>query len=279
MRFSTVLLLSLLIPAYASAEHPKSFSSAKRILKDIYTDNPTSFYCGCNYTAQGKKLVPQFENCGFKPRKNAKRAKRIEWEHVMPAWAFGHQLQCWQEGGRKACKKNPNFKRMESDLHNLVPAIGEVNGDRSNFSFAQMEGEPRVYGSCDMEVNFKARKVEPAPHVRGDIARTYFYMRDQYGVRISRKQEQLFNAWAKLDPVSSWELERNRVIEKIQGNANPYVFIETAVTETAVTETVATNATVIETADPTSSKLVVAESQSTTASGLIGKIKSVLKLD
>jgi endonuclease I len=27
------------------------------------------------------------------------------------------------------------YQRAEADLHNLVPSIGEVNGDRSNFSF------------------------------------------------------------------------------------------------------------------------------------------------
>lgn len=206
-----------------TAEPPKSFNSAKRILKEIYADNPQSFYCGCDYYAKGKKLFPDHASCGFSPRKNAKRAKRIEWEHVMPAWEFGHQLQCWQDGGRKACKKNPRFKRMEADLHNLVPAIGEVNGDRSNFGFTQLSGEPRVYGQCDMEVDFKRRKVEPVEHRRGDIARTYFYMRDQYGVRISRKQEQLFNAWAKLDPVDQWEIQRNQMIAEVQGNLNPYV--------------------------------------------------------
>ena len=38
---------------------------------------------------------------------------------------------------------------MEADLHNLVPAIGEINGDRSNFTFEHIDGEERVYGACD----------------------------------------------------------------------------------------------------------------------------------
>ncbi|WP_348703119.1 endonuclease [uncultured Neptuniibacter sp.] len=167
--------------------------------------------------------MPDLKSCGYKPRKNANRASRIEWEHVMPAWAFGHQMQCWQQGGRKACGKIPQFKKMESDMHNLVPAIGEVNGDRSNYSFTQLAGEPRVYGACDMEVDFKARKVEPTDAVRGDIARTYFYMRDRYGLNLSKQQTQLLNAWNKLDPVDAWEIERNRSIKEIQGNGNPYV--------------------------------------------------------
>lgn len=224
MRFM-FLFLGFLFASSAYAEPPSSFSKAKKLLKVMYADHQKTFYCGCDYEKKGKKLVPEPESCGFSYRKNQKRSQRIEWEHVMPAWAFGHQLQCWQEGGRKNCKKNPQFKKMEADLHNLVPAIGEVNGDRSNFSFSMLEGEPRVYGECDMEVNFKARKVEPSENVRGDIARTYFYMRDQYGVKISSKQEKLFNAWSKLDPVDRWELKRNELIFQIQGNRNAYVTV------------------------------------------------------
>lgn len=48
-------------------------------------------------------------------------------------------------------------------------------------------------------------------------------MRDTYGIENSRQQHQLFTAWANLDPVDEWELERNRRIAAIQGNGNPYV--------------------------------------------------------
>ena len=193
----------------AVADVPKTFSTAKKVSAKIYADHQTSFYCGCDYSKVGKKLVPDHKSCGYSPRKEPKRSARIEWEHVVPAWAFGHQLQCWQDGGRKNCKKNnPQFKLMEADLMNLVPAVGEINGNRSNYSFAMLEGEPRVYGACDFEVDFKARKVEPAPEVRGDIARIYFYMQGKYGLQISKKQMQLFNAWSKQDPESDWEREK-----------------------------------------------------------------------
>ncbi|MDX2421300.1 MAG: endonuclease [Amphritea sp.] len=219
----SVALCVWLLSACVVADSGPSFSKSKRLLAKMYQEHPVSFYCGCDYKTAGKKLVPDWNSCGYTPRKNANRAGRIEWEHVVPAWAFGHQLQCWQEGGRKACKRIDGFKRMESDLHNLVPAIGEVNGDRSNYSFAQLEGEPRVYGRCDMEVNFKGRKVEPPSNRQGDIARTYFYMRQQYGLRISSKQEKLFTVWNARDPVDSWELKRNELITALQGNSNPYI--------------------------------------------------------
>ncbi len=219
-------LVCVLYPVMAAdvrAEPPSSFRQAKKMLVTVYQDNPISFYCGCRYTSQGAKLTPDWASCGFQPRKNAQRAARIEWEHVVPAWAFGHQLQCWQEGGREACRKDPQFRRMEADLHNLVPAIGEVNGDRSNFRFAMLEGESRLYGQCDMEVDFRQRKVEPPLNRRGDIARTYFYMQQRYGLSISRQQQQLFSAWDKQDPLDAWELERHQRISILQGNANSFI--------------------------------------------------------
>lgn len=210
LRFLFVAIFALLfLPSLSLAELPKSFSSAKRIAANIYADNKVSFYCGCTYEQKNKKLVPNHQSCGYLPRKEAKRSARIEWEHVVPAWAFGHQLQCWQDGGRKNCRKNSEqFRLMEADLHNLVPAIGEINGNRSNYSFSMLEGEPRVYGACDFEVDFKARKAEPPQAVRGDIARVYFYMQQQYGLKISAKQQALFDAWLKEDPIDAWEQEK-----------------------------------------------------------------------
>jgi len=67
-----------------------------------------------------------------------------------------------------------NFRLMGADLYNLYPSIGEVNGDRSNYSMAIIPGEKRKYGQCDVEI--KKRKVEPMESVRGNFARTYLYM-------------------------------------------------------------------------------------------------------
>ena len=81
--------------------------------------------------------------------------------------------------GRNCAKKMaPAFRFMEGDLHNLQPAIGEVNGLRSNYSMAMIEGEAREFGACDVEI--ADRKIEPRPAIRGDIARIYLYMDASY---------------------------------------------------------------------------------------------------
>ena len=218
------LPFALLLPSLSLAgQHPNSFSSAKKLAAKVYADQPSSFYCGCKIERSGKKLIPDLASCGYQIRKQPRRAQRIEWEHVMPAYHFGHQRQCWQQGGRKNCKKDPQFRRMEADLHNLVPAIGEVNGDRSNFRFGMLDQPAGVYGACPIKIDFKQRVAEPPESSRGAIARTYFYMRDQYQLRLSKQQTRLLESWARQFPVSDWECERNTRIEARQGNANPWV--------------------------------------------------------
>lgn len=216
------------LPGLSHALNPdkfqqNSFSQAKAYAVAINADAPGSFYCGCKISWNGKKGTPDLASCGYQVRKNAQRASRIEWEHVVPAWTFGHQLQCWQEGGRKNCAKDAGYRRIESDLHNLQPSVGEVNGDRANFMYGQWRGGEGQYGQCAMKVDFKNKLAEPPQQARGAIARTWFYMRDQYKISMSSQQTQLMTAWSKLNPVNSWECERDKRIARVQGNHNPYV--------------------------------------------------------
>lgn len=219
-----LIVIALFLSFHVYADTPSSFSKAKKIAVELYADHPVSFYCGCNIEWVGKKGLPDHDSCGYEVRKQDKRAARIEWEHVVPAWQFGHQLQCWKDGGRKDCAKNsPVFKTMESDLHNLVPAIGEVNGDRSNYNFSEWNGEPHQYGQCEMVVDFKQRKVQPPERSRGAIARTYLYMHDRYSFSLSKSQLRLLQVWVDKYPVSEWECQRDRLIKEIQGWNNTFV--------------------------------------------------------
>lgn len=96
---------------------------------------------------------------------------------------------------------------MEADLFNLVPAVGELNADRSNFEFGEIPGEVRAYGRCDFEVDRNHKVAEPAEDRRGDIARAYLHMYVAYPGGLSLKAEDLerFKAWDQADPPTSWE--------------------------------------------------------------------------
>ena len=101
---------------------------------------------------------------------------------------------------------------MEADLHNLTPAIGEINADRSNYRFGVLPNNSLQHGACDFKVDFKGRVAEPQNEIKGQIARIYFYMHDRYDLAMSRQQQQLLMAWDKQYPVIDWERERNRRI-------------------------------------------------------------------
>jgi len=217
---SSVLLL---LVAFAQAA-PANFDQAKKLAQRIHAPAATSFYCDCTIRWQGSKGIPDLAGCGYQVRKNGPRANRIELEHVMPAHHLGHQRQCWQSGGRKKCVKTDSvFRLMEADLYNLVPAIGEVNGDRSNYRFGMLPATPALHGACPVRVDFKQQVFEPPASVRGDIARTYFYMADKYNLILSRAQQQLFMAWHQLDPVSPAELQLNQRTRQHMGHDNPFI--------------------------------------------------------
>ncbi|WAJ69535.1 endonuclease [Catenovulum adriaticum] len=126
--------------------------------------------------------------------------------------------------GRDCAKKLvPSFKKAHNDLYNLVPSVGELNGDRLNRRFGNIDNEPRNYGQCDFEIDFETDLTEPADSIKGDIARTYFYMIDQYNIPVSNDEKIQFSHWNILDKVDIWECERTRRISTVQGNSNRYV--------------------------------------------------------
>ena len=177
MKFVLSITISLLLnPSFILSQNTTitSFSKSKKYLVKVYKDHPITLYCGCSF----KGKTPEFSSCGYIPKKDNKRANRIEWEHVVPAYVFGIFFSEWTVGHPKCVKKNgkkykgrrcaskvnKEFKRMEADMYNLFPAIGEVNGLRSNYPMTIIEGEKRQFGKCDVEI--KRRKVEPRDEVR-----------------------------------------------------------------------------------------------------------------
>ena len=241
------LVLALLGAACSYYEAPQNFDQARQALRDfVYYDrnDDGDFYCGCSWdwtTNTGGRV--DLASCGYDVRTQQARAERIEWEHVVPASALGQNRQCWRNGGRENCNRSDaEFNRMEANLHNLVPAVGEVNGDRSNYRFAEIVGEPTQYGACRFEVDTRQRLAEPADAVKGQIARIYFYMHDYYRLPLSAQEQLQYLRWHQQFPVSEWELERDRRIARLMGHSNPYV---TGEKQWLLTEAVPTAAAVI----------------------------------
>ena len=222
----------LSVPLQAKNVSNDSFSRAKKMLEEsVYTNanERITIYCGATFD-KNKKVFPP---TGFSTDKYEKRAKKVEWELVVPAENFGRSFTAWREGdsacvtksgkhykGRRcASKASEEYKYMQADMYNLYPAIGAVNALRQNYNFQANVNTGNSFGSCEMRI--KNRKVEPPKSARGQIARSYLYMDKTYQhYNMSKKQRQLMNAWNKQYPATQWECERGERINKLQQSPN-----------------------------------------------------------
>ncbi len=235
-----VLCMLPLMPC-AHAEQNPTFREAKIEMVEIFRkmNNPTTIYCGCpiEFPKRGGYMA-NLKKCGYVTRGNTERAYRIEAEHIMPAHRFGGKRACWLEGRRQNCRDNdPYYLKMEADLHNLYPAVGEVNADRSNFHFVESmniknpgKGKNNYYtnlilgyGKCDILINPTRHLVVPPERSRGIIARAYLYMSDTYNIKLRDDERARFESWNNRYPPDKNECLRNALIRKVQGNDNPYV--------------------------------------------------------
>ena len=231
----TFFIILILTISSLKAKNRKidNFSESKTFLESFHKFNKRTFYCNCAY----EKKIPLLNSCGYKVFKNFKRASRIEWEHVVPASRFGNNFSSWKFGhqsckkingklykGRKCARKtNQQYRFIESDLYNLQPVIGEINQVRSNYRMSIIKGEKRLFGNCDFEV--KKKFVEPSNKVRGNIARTYLYMSEEYPefIKLTKNEFKMFKRWDLNDPVDKWECTLSKQIQIIQGNVNKII--------------------------------------------------------
>lgn len=210
-----------------------NFGEAKRLMKKDAGFYVETLYCGCKI--DGKTKVDA-QSCGYVPptSKNgsvSSRAGKIEYEHVSSAHSFGQSFEEWRNPkgicggkttGRKCAEKNPEFARMESDLHNLWAEDGLTNLLRSNKTHQALTDSDYSFGKCDIKLTssgFTAR-----PEARGTVARTLKYMNDAYPNRgiISSKNEKLYDAWDKMYKATPMECAHHEAAARIQGNVNSF---------------------------------------------------------
>lgn len=197
-----VLIIGLLVLLATSvqADSARYLDVIPVFWAELYPEGGEDLYCG-----QG------FE----------RRDPRVNIEHVYPMGWVTKALSC---GTRKQCRrKTPRFNAIESDLHNLYPALRDINETRGSLAFAEIKGERWVSSRCDFEIDKRRRRVEPRQAVRGDIARSMLYMEWRHGLKLYKKQRALLLAWHRDDPPDAHERWRNDQIERLQGNRNPFI--------------------------------------------------------
>jgi endonuclease I len=125
-----------------------------------------------------------------------------------------------------------------TDLHALRPADNTVNSARSDKDFDNATVQHSECTDC----NYSEDAWEPPDEVKGDVARSIFYMDVRYNGYGNEPNLTLVNnysstsigngtlgvlctlyAWHTSDPVDAAEQARNGVVESYQNNRNPFV--------------------------------------------------------
>lgn len=195
-----VIFALLLCPGLAWSESLDYLDTIPLFWRTLHPDGGEGLYCGVAFQA---------------------RDRRYNIEHVYPMAWVTRALRC---GNRQRCRReSARFNRIESDMHNMYPARKDLNRARGAYPFRELEGERWVERGCDMEIDHRIRAVEPRPAARGDIARAMLYMADRYGLEIYARQRRLLERWHRDDPPDENEHRRNRLIERVQGNRNPWI--------------------------------------------------------
>ena len=139
---------------------------------------------------------------------------------------------------------------MYTDLHHMYPTDKLVNNKRGNNPFGETNGSWKSkndfskLGTCTYP-GYAGTVFEPNDEYKGDFARTYFYMVTCYEEKLpdwytnyadvkptldgktypglSAWQLEMLLKWAKNDPVSEKETNRNNAVYGIQRNRNPFI--------------------------------------------------------
>jgi hypothetical protein len=115
-----------------------------------------------------------------------------------------------------------------SDAHHLRAVDSQMNNSRSNREFADGSGNAAVLSSGYFY---------PGDEWRGDVARMIMYMYVRYQEQCEPTDvgigstsyspfgdmPNIFLEWNAEDPVNQYEMNRNTVLQNMQGNRNPFI--------------------------------------------------------
>ena len=159
-------------------------------------------------------------------------ANKMQREHSIPkSW--------WKKNG------DVEYTPAYTDLWNLYPSDGKANQAKLNYAFGECKttsfdnGVSKIGPAKSGFGGGSGNVFEPGDEYKGDFARSIFYMAVVYD-ELPWVYNYMFSAdsswptlrewaynmlldWARRDPVSQKEKDRNNAVENAQGNRNPFI--------------------------------------------------------
>ena len=243
----TLLLISLplflfsQVPiGYYNGANGKNTSALRLALQAIISNGTTDVGYGGLWTAYAKtdenssgKIWDMYSNCTFTYA-------------TQQCGSYSAECDCYNREHTSPQSWFASASPYVSDLFNVYPTDGKVNGERSNYVYGEVSaptytsGNGSKLGPCSF-AGYTGIVFEPVDEYKGDIARTYFYMATRYAgvceswssgaevvyglanLGFTPYAMNLFLKWSRQDPVSAKEIARNNAVYGIQNNRNPFI--------------------------------------------------------
>ena len=143
--------------------------------------------------------------------RNTRDLERFNIEHVVPKSWFDAELP------------------MRDDLHHLFTEERKCNSDRGNLPLREAGEGAIPLESCGLIRPSHGKAFEPKAG-KGEAARAILYFVTRYPHEVGDVDKEMNSSdieklleWHKEYPVTDYERHRNEVIQKTQGNRNPYI--------------------------------------------------------
>lgn len=251
MKFRVLLFLVLpffgvaQIPAYySSIDFSQTGNNLKNQLTTLITNTHTTFL---PYTASGTTDTwDALSQTDLNPNNTNNVLLIYGWDdtdtditndYSRDKYATCHTSSCyglWQREHvfpRSLGTPNLGFEFAGSDAHNLRAVDADRNSARSNRMFANAPSSSASY------VIIPSGSWYPGDEWRGDVARMIMYMYVRYPTQCAPTDvgdspttysnfgdmPNVFLDWNAADPVSQYEINRNNVLQNLQGNRNPFI--------------------------------------------------------
>ncbi|GAA3909716.1 endonuclease [Litoribacillus peritrichatus] len=201
---ASFITLGIFATYNAFADGQSKIDDPKKAAKDIFWD----------------ELYPNGGKSFFCEQPFEGKTRRIVAGHIYNTqWMLDH-YDC---GTKSRCRKsNTDYKYAASDLHNLYPVSPRVELNRRNSKYSELPNRSDQFPNLNCSYKSAFQSVEPADEIKGNIARVIFYMNKAYNLPILGSSQMLLE-WNEQDPVDQAEIDRNNLVEKIQGTRNRFI--------------------------------------------------------
>ncbi|MDD4968146.1 MAG: endonuclease [Paludibacter sp.] len=246
-KLSTILFLFLSLSIYAqppvgyySAAEGKNTSALRTSLQAIISNGTYDVGYGGLWTAyrttdvnSSGNVWDMYSNCTFTLG-------------TKQCGSYSAECDCYNREHTSPQSWFSSASPMVSDIFNVYPTDGKVNGERSNYPYGEVGTATYTsingskLGSSSFP-DYTGTVFEPLNEYKGDFARTYFYMATRYAglcenwiaganvvystanLGLTTYAMNLFLKWSRQDPVSAKEIVRNNAAYGVQNNRNPFI--------------------------------------------------------